>query len=121
MKKERQNALEDAENEKFKDSPYNRLKKQETTAPKPTVSKEEKPLFVAKDDVEKNIKTSAVNSTKEISLQEQMVALLTAMVNLPGLAKPGLINVTNQSASMNFAGTNSSSFDIRSRFAGGQV
>jgi hypothetical protein len=118
MRITRQNALKDAEEESFKDSPYNKLKKQETTAPKPAASKEEKPPFVVKDEVEKNIKTFAINSTKEISLQEQMVQLLTAMVNLPGLTSPGLVNVTNQSANMNFANTNSSNFDTRSRFAG---
>ncbi len=118
MRIERQNALKDAENEIFKDSPYNLLKTQEPTAPKPAASKEEKLPFVAKDEVEKNIKTSAINSTKEISLQEQMVQLLTAMVNLPGLANPGVISVMNQSANNNFASTNSSNFDTRSRFAG---
>jgi len=118
MKIERQNALKDAENEIFKDSPYNRLKTQEPTAPKPAASKEVKLPFVAKDEVEKNIKTSAINSTKEISLQEQVVQLLTVIANLPGLAKPGLISVMNQSANVNFGGTNSSSLDTRSRFAG---
>jgi len=119
MKKKRQHALEDAENEKF--SPYNRLKTQETAAPKSAPKEEEKPPLVKDEEVAKGIKTTAINSTKEISLQEQMVALLTAMVNLPGLAKPGVISVMNQSANMNFAGTNSSSLDIRSRFAGGKV
>jgi hypothetical protein len=118
MRIERQNALKDAENEIFKDSPYNRLKTQEPTAPKPAASKEVKLPFVAKDEVEKNIKTSAINSTKEILLTEQVVQLLTTIANLPGLAKPGVISVMNQSANMNFGGTNSSSLDTRSRFAG---
>lgn len=113
----RQNALDDAEKEIFKDSPYNKLRQQEPTAPKPAASKEQK-LPLVKDDVEKSVKTTAINSTKGITLQEQMVQLLTAMVNLPGLASPGLVNVTNQSANMNFANTNASNFDTRSRFAG---
>ena len=114
---ERQKVFKDAENESFKYSPYDRLKTQETTAPKPA-SKEEKPSLVVKDEVEKSVKTTAINSEKGISLQEQMVVLLTAMVNLPGLAKPGVISVMNQSANMNFGGTNSSNLNTRSRFAG---
>jgi hypothetical protein len=118
MRIERQNALKDAENELFKDSPYNRLKKQEPSAPKPAAPKEEKASPLDSDEVKKGIKTTAINSTKEISLQEQVVQLLTTIANLPGLVTPGLINVTNQSANMNFAGTNASNFDTRSRFAG---
>ena len=114
----RQNALEYAEKELPGESPYNQLKTQEPTAPKPAAPKEEETSPLDSDEVKKGIKTSAINSTKAIPLQEQMVQLLTAMVNLPGLANPGVISVMNQSANNNFASTNSSNFDIRSRFAG---